>query len=54
MKINLGAGPNWKHDGWHVLDHKVEKNDKLRIKGNLNNINLKNKSCDVVFISHTF
>ena len=53
MKINLGAGPNWKHDGWHVLDHKVEKNDKLRIKGNLNNINLKDKSCDVVFISHT-
>ena len=51
MKINLGAGPNWKHDGWHVLDHKVEKNDKLRIKGNLNNINLKDKSCDVVFIS---
>jgi len=53
MKINLGAGPNWKHDGWHVLDHKVEKNGKLRIKGNLNKINLKNKSCDVVFISHT-
>ena len=53
MKINLGAGPNWKHDGWHVLDYKVEKNDKFRIKGDLNNINLKNKSCDVVFISHT-
>tara|TARA_B100000214_G_scaffold240148_1_gene175741 strand:+ start:8086 stop:8937 length:852 start_codon:yes stop_codon:yes gene_type:complete len=53
MKINLGAGPNWKHDGWHVLDYKVEKNDKFRIKGDLNKINLKNKSCDVVFISHT-
>jgi len=25
MKINLGAGPNWKHDGWHVLDYQVEK-----------------------------
>tara|TARA_B100000989_G_scaffold298026_1_gene285765 strand:- start:60 stop:911 length:852 start_codon:yes stop_codon:yes gene_type:complete len=53
MKINLGAGPNWKHDGWYVLDYKVEKNDKYRIKGDLNNINLKNKSCDLVFISHT-
>ena len=53
MKINLGAGPNWKHDGWYVLDYKVEKNEKFRIKGDLNNINLKNKSCDVVFISHT-
>ena len=40
MKINLGAGPNWKHDGWHVLDYKVEKNDKFRIKGDLNKINL--------------
>ena len=25
MKINLGAGPNWEHNGWHVLDHKIEK-----------------------------
>ena len=53
MKINLGAGPNWEHEGWHILDHKIEKNTNFRIKGNLNNINLKNKSCDLVFISHT-
>ncbi len=53
MKINLGAGPNWKHKDWFVLDHKVKINDKYRIKGDLNNINLKNKSCDLVFISHT-
>jgi len=53
MKINLGAGPNWDHEGWHVLDHKIEKNEKYKIKGNLNNINLKKKSCDLVFISHT-
>lgn len=53
MKINLGAGPNWEHEEWHVLDHKIEKNVNFKIKGNLNNINLKNKSCDLVFISHT-
>ncbi len=53
MKINLGAGPNWEHNGWHILDHKIQKNEKFKIKGNLNNINLKDKSCDLVFISHT-
>lgn len=53
MKINLGAGPNWKHEGWHILDHKIEKNENFKIKGNLNSINLKKKSCDLVFISHT-
>jgi len=53
MKINLGAGPNWEQNGWHVLDHKIEKNENFKIKGNLNNIGLKNKSCDAVFISHT-
>ena len=41
MKINLGAGPNWVREGWHILDHKVEKNEDLKIKGNLNKINLK-------------
>jgi len=53
MKINLGAGPNWQHDGWHILDHKLQKNEKHKIKGNLNKINLKSKTCDLVFISHT-
>jgi len=53
MKLNLGAGPNWKNEGWHILDHKVEKNDGYKIKGNLNNINLSNSSCDLIFISHT-
>ena len=53
MKINLGAGPNWQHDGWHILDHKLKKNEKYKIKGNLNQINLKSKTCDLVFISHT-
>lgn len=53
MKINLGAGPNWHKDGWHVLDHKVKKKKGLKIGGDLNNIKLKSKSCDLVFISHT-
>tara|TARA_B100002052_G_scaffold254968_1_gene244869 strand:+ start:5227 stop:6078 length:852 start_codon:yes stop_codon:yes gene_type:complete len=53
MKINLGAGPNWEYKDWFVLDHKVKKNEQYRIKGDLNNINLKDKSCDLVFISHT-
>ena len=53
MKLNLGAGPNWQYDGWHILDHKLHKNEKFKIKGNLNRINLKNKTCDLVFINHT-
>ena len=48
MKINLGAGPNWEYNDWHILDHKIKKNNKQRIKGDLNNINLKNNSCDLV------
>ena len=36
-----------------TLDHKLQRNEKFKIKGNLNKINLKNKICDLVFISHT-
>ena len=53
MKINLGAGPNWYQSGWHILDYKLQKNEKFKIKGNLNKINLKDKICEQVFISHT-
>ncbi len=53
MKINLGAGPNWHHNGWHILDYKLQKNEKFKIKGDLNKINLKDKICEQVFISHT-
>ena len=49
MKINLGAGPNWQHNGWHTLDHKLQRNEKFKIKGNLNKINLKNKICDLFY-----
>ena len=44
MKINLDAGPNCEHKRWHILDNKINKNEKFKIKGNLNNINLKSKS----------
>ena len=59
MKLNLGAGPNWQHHGWHTLDHKLQKNEKYKIKGNLNKINLKNKICDLFLLvtvdtSHIF
>lgn len=53
MKLNLGAGPNWFKEGWHILDHKIKKNQNFKIYGDLNKINLKDKSCDLVFISHT-
>ena len=33
MKLNLGAGPNWKRNGWSILDHKIKKNQKNRISG---------------------
>ena len=32
MKINLGAGPNWYQSGWHILDYKLQKNEKFKIK----------------------
>ena len=48
MKINLGAGPNWHKDNWHVLDHKI-KNSGLKIGGDLNKIKLKSNSCKLVF-----
>ena len=53
MKLNLGAGPNWHKDDWYILDHKIKKNNGLKISGDLNKIKLKSNSCDLVFISHT-
>lgn len=53
MKLNLGAGPNWECDGWTILDHKIKKNSKTRIGGDLNEIKIKNNTCSKIFISHT-
>ena len=51
MKINLGAGPNWYQSGWHILDYNG-KNEKFKIKGNLNKINLKDKILNK-YLCHT-
>ena len=32
MKIVLSAGPNWKNKRLHVLDHKINENNKPKIK----------------------
>lgn len=52
MKLNLGAGPYWDKSGWHILDHKLKKNEKNKVCGDISKINLKSNSCDVVFVSH--
>ena len=52
MKINLGAGPYWHKDGWHVLDHKLSKPEPGKVNGDISKINLPSNSCDVAFSSH--
>ena len=52
MKINLGAGPYWHKDGWHVLDHKLKSPQPGKVNGDISKINLSSKSCDVAFTSH--
>jgi len=53
-KLNLGASPIWQGEGWHVLDHKLTKNEGHLIAGDAVDINLPDESCDVVFCSHVF
>jgi len=52
MKMNLGASRNWIAEGWAVLDHKIEKTENLRISGDIAAMDLPDKSCDIVFLSH--
>ncbi len=52
MKMNLGASRNWVSKGWAVLDHKIEKTEELRISGDIAAMDLPDKSCDIVFLSH--
>tara|TARA_B110000003_G_C16595460_1_gene513471 strand:+ start:725 stop:1591 length:867 start_codon:yes stop_codon:yes gene_type:complete len=54
IKLNVGASPIWDVDGWHVIDHKIKKNEKYKIAGDAENINLPDKSCSIVFCSHIF
>jgi hypothetical protein len=52
LKINLGASRNWVKEGWVVLDHKLENSTSLRIKGDISKIDLQDRTCDLVFVSH--
>ena len=54
IKLNVGASPIWKKDGWHVLDHKLTQNSEFGITGDADKIGLPDESCDVVFCSHVF
>lgn len=54
IKLNVGASPIWRKDGWHTLDHKTRNGDKTSIEGDAANIPLDSKSCSTVFTSHMF
>ena len=47
-KLNLGAGPHWRREGWATTDHKTKKPS---VAWRLND---DNESYDVVFSSHMF
>ena len=53
-KLNVGASPIWKQDGWFILDHKIKKNSDFHISGDALNINMEDESCDILFCSHVF
>ena len=53
IKLNLGASPIWFKNSWVSLDHKAKKNSNFVIKGDINNVNLPDNSCKLVFCSHT-
>lgn len=52
IKLNVGAGPTWRKEGWSTLDHKVKENTDTVIQGEAININLEDLSCTTVFSSH--
>ena len=54
IKLNLGASPIWDKQGWHILDHKLNKTDGYRIAGDASTMDLANESCEIVFCSHVF
>lgn len=54
IKLNLGASPIWKKEGWHTLDHKLAESTETAIAGDASNIKLPDESCDIVFCSHVF
>ena len=54
IKLNLGASPIWRKEGWHVLDHKLDKTEGSKIAGDATSIDVADELCDVVFCSHVF
>lgn len=54
IKFNLGAGPLWRQDGWHILDHKISQSSGYSIAGDAAKIDLPDNSCCFVFCSHVF
>ena len=52
-KINIGAGTDWYHDGWDVLDNGSGSYDEpWKIKGKSWDSNLPDNSYDIIFTSH--
>lgn len=54
IKLNIGASPIWRKDGWSILDHKLKESKDFEIAGDAENIDLEDESCDIIFISHVF
>ncbi|MDC0253319.1 class I SAM-dependent methyltransferase [Bacteriovoracales bacterium] len=54
IKLCLGASPIWYKEGWHVLDHKIEKTTGDKIAGDASKMDLPDNSCEIVFCSHVF
>jgi len=54
IKLNVGASPIWKKEGWHTLDHKARQQSETSILGDASNIPLEDCSCDTIFNSHMF
>ncbi len=54
IKLNIGASPIWKKEGWFVLDHKLKEATEFGIPGDMAEMDLPDESCQVVFCSHVF
>ena len=50
IKLNLGASPIWRKEGWHVLDHMVEKTEGNVAGKDVTATDIANKSFNVVFL----
>ncbi len=52
IKLNLGASPIWRKEGWVALDHKLKRSTDNAIAGDAMNMDLPDNSCAIVFCSH--